>query len=191
MSAPTEPINEAKSAIMASESGLLAANFINSRSTAFNYDRQQQTHSTIAELSEAFRMFTNTNGTVPTSVVTAADLQQIMGQAGMRTTEHEVAALIQAIDQNRIGNISFDEFASLMGRSVPMEEVNGMQAAFWGVDKERKGWITSNQFCELMASKGEQSSPDEVSEMLSFADPNNTGKVYYAVFLRMLGLRLT
>lgn len=155
-----------------------------------NYNHTQQTHSTIAELSEAFRMFTNVNNIIPQSVISHKDLFSIMLQTGMRPTEKDVSAQIQVIDQKQKGNISFDEFASLMGRSVPIDEVDALQAAFFGVDKERKGWVTANQFCELMANNGEKSEPEEVGEMLQFADPTNTGKVNYRVFLRMLGLRL-
>jgi Ca2+-binding EF-hand superfamily protein len=156
-----------------------------------NYDSGQQTHSTIAELSEAFRMFTSANNVVQQSHIAPKDLMAVMAQVGLRPSERDVAAQIQVIDQRQQGVVTFDEFASLMGRSVPMTEVDSLQAAFWAVDKERTGWISSPQFCELMASHGERSPPDEVSEMLAFADPAGTGRVNYRVFLRMLGMRLT
>lgn len=155
-----------------------------------NYNASEQTHSTVAELSEAFRMFTNVHGAVHQSVLASKDLMKAMQQTGLRPTEKDVTAIIQVIDQNQGGNISFDEFASLLGRSVPMEEVDSLQAAFVTVDKNRTGIVSSAAFAELMANYGECSSPEEVSEMLAFADPNNTGHVNYRVFLRMLGLRL-
>ena len=154
------------------------------------YIRGEQTHSTIAELSEAFRMFTNVNGIVPQSVISQKDLMKVMEQTGMRPTAQDVGSQIQVIDQNRIGNISFDEFASLMGRTVPIEEVDSLQAAFAGIDKNQTGIVTVAQFTQLMSTYGEHSTPEEVAEMLAFADPNSTGKVNYRVFLRMLGLRL-
>lgn len=155
-----------------------------------NYITGEQTHSTIAELSEAFRMFTNVNGIVPQSVISHKDLMKVMEQTGMRATDKDVAAQIQVVDQNQSGSISFDEFASLMGRTVPIEEVDTLQAAFAGIDKNQTGVVSAAQFAELMVTCGEQCSPEEVSEMLAFADPNGTGKVNYRVFLRMLGLRL-
>lgn len=168
-----------------------AAAVASARSKQKNYNATQQTHSTIAELSEAFRMFTNVHGAVHQSVLTAKDLMKAMQQTGMRPSEKDVNAIIQVIDQNQIGNISFDEFASLMGRSVPMEEVDSLQAAFLSIDKNQTGIVSSAAFAELMATYGECSSSEEVSEMLAFADPNGTGHVNYRVFLRMLGLRLS
>lgn len=155
-----------------------------------NYTIGEQTHSTIAELSEAFRMFTNVNGIVPQSIISQKDLVAVMQQTGLRPTDKEVATLLQVLDQNQGGSISFDEFASLMGRSVPIEEVDSLQAAFQSIDRHGTGVVSSAAFAELMANHGENSNPEEVSEMLAFADPNNTGKVNYRVFLRMLGLRL-
>jgi Ca2+-binding EF-hand superfamily protein len=148
--------------------------------------RRQPTHSTLAELSEAFRML----GTE--TEFTPKDLVRLMTAAGQHPTDDDGAEVVKSIDQASGGSISFNEFASLMGRSAfdSADEVDALAVAFWGMDKARTGKVTSAQFIELFALYGEKSDPEEAEEMLHFADPNGTGVVEYMPFLRTLGLRL-
>lgn len=52
--------------------------------------------------------------------------------------------------------------------------------AFRIFDTNRTGYITSQEFREVMMNLGERLSYDEVTEMIVAADKNSSGKINYA-----------
>ena len=142
-------------------------------------------HSTVAELQEACRLLCGKE-----TAISPAMLLEAMSSVGQQPTEEEVKAMVHAVDQRGGGNITFPEFAALLGMKIEMAEVEEMRAAFIALDKGSTGMVTTAQFSELFATMGDCSSPEEVEEMLRFADPKSSGKIDYDMFLATLAYRM-
>lgn len=145
---------------------------------------ERHSHSALAEIAEAFRVLT------PEKSFTAKELGALMRAHGMHPTDDEVNEIIRAMDQHGTGVISFDEFAALMGRQVELEEIEQLRTTFGSIDADNTGFISTRDFTQLFAMHGEKSTPEELDEMLQFADPQDTGKVDYNLFLSTLAYRL-
>lgn len=138
-------------------------------------------HSTLAELEEAFHLIGEGND------FTTKELKQLFESLGQHPSEDELQQLVKNVNPD--GVVSFCDFAALLGRHVEHEDLDQMSTAFHWLDPDRTGYISANDFCELFATWGEESSSEEVDELLAFADPK-TGKIQYEEFLRMLAFRL-
>lgn len=152
--------------------------------TPKTYSYPNQSHSTIAEVAEAFRVITNESG------FDAAALGKLMRAHGQHPSDDEVKDLIKAIDQRGDGVVRFSEFTALMAQPIELEEIDDMKQAFLEIDKEQRGWVAAAEFLKLFANYGEKSTPEECDEMLAFADPDDTGRVDYNSFLSTLAYRL-
>ena len=69
---------------------------------------------TEAELLEAFKLF-DLDGS---GTISREELSTLMKNLGQALTDDEIDAMIDEVDQNLDGEISFDEFQALMVRSV-------------------------------------------------------------------------
>jgi calmodulin len=147
-------------------------------------EAHDHSHSTMAELSEAYRML------MGSGAIGYKELGAQMRSHGLHPTDDDVKDIIRAFNQQQDGHVNYPEFAALMTRAVDVNDVDSMRAAFASADKDGRGWVTISQFTELFATCGEKSSPEEVEEMLRFADPNKSGKVDYGLFLSTLAYRL-
>eukprot|EP00744_Colponema_vietnamica_P017272 GILI01024256.1.p1 GENE.GILI01024256.1~~GILI01024256.1.p1 ORF type:complete len:278 (+),score=55.28 GILI01024256.1:112-945(+) len=97
-----------------------------------------------------------------------------------------VSSTVKIIDDEFNGKISFTDFLVLLLRRMHPSDIDEMKVAFRYFDKNGTGTVTTNQFVEMFATMGEQSSPEEIDEMLAFADPESTGKIDYVAFLNNL-----
>ena len=97
-----------------------------------------------------------------------------------------VSSTLNILDGDFDGEISFTDFLQLMLKKVEISDVDQMRLAFRYFDKGGVGTVTTNQFVEMFATMGEQSSPEEIDEMLAFADPDGTGCIDYVSFLNNL-----
>ena len=153
-------------------------------SSANVYQLERLSHSEVAELREAFIMLADTEAQ---SEITPASLQKQLVALGQQPRdESELAKLISAVDQIRNGTISFPEFVVLMAYRVDEAQVNEMIRAFKQYDRTNSGFVSRSQFCELFAGYGDKSDPDELDAMLLAADPQGTGKIDYAKWVRSM-----
>lgn len=138
------------------------------------------THGDVAELHEAFRMLSETGG------LTADGLLKLLRTMGHHTTEEDIADLVRGADQSGSGSITFPDFVCLLGRRVEDRAIEEMVTAFHHYDKKNSGFVSAVQFCEIFATMGEKSTPDEIDEMLLSADPHSSGRIDYMMWLRKL-----
>lgn len=87
------------------------------------------------------------------------------------------------IDTEFGGRLNFSTFVALMLKTMSKDELEDMKSAFQMFDKENTGFVTCQQFCEMLATMGEKSSPEEMNEMIMMADPEDTGRIDYSAFL--------
>ena len=142
-------------------------------------------HSEVSEFNEAYSMFVSED--VPG--ISAKDLIQILTSLGHEANEKDLHDVLCSVDQSGNGIITFAEFMVLMGRKVDHAALEEMTQAFRYFDKDGTGFVTRNQFREMLELHGERSSSDEVEEMLAEADPLSIGQIDYRKFLHNIASR--
>ncbi|KAK3305871.1 uncharacterized protein B0T15DRAFT_213250 [Chaetomium strumarium] len=113
-----------------------------------------------------------------TGDITADELGNVMKELGLNPSEEELQDLINEVDTNKDGVISFDEFLALMSQTV--KEVDTEQEllnAFTVFDKDGSGTISSDELRHVLKQLGENLTDEEVDEMIKLADRNGDGHI--------------
>ena len=106
---------------------------------------------------------------------------------GWTPTEGELQELIGVIDMDENGCISFDEFVWLMSQDIHDEDIEDeIRDAFRVFDREGHGFISVIDLTDLLSKIGEKLSMDEVEELISEADIDGDGNIYYDEFIAMI-----
>ena len=96
--------------------------------------------------------------------------------------------MINEIDQDGNGCISFNEFVYLMTKNVhedgDIEEE--IREAFRVFDREGHGFITVPDLCQVLTTLGDKLTVEESEELISEADIDGDGNVNYEEFVTML-----
>ena len=96
--------------------------------------------------------------------------------------------MINEIDQDGNGCISFNEFVYLMTKNVhedgDIEEE--IREAFRVFDKEGHGFITVPDLCQVLTTLGDKLTEEESEELIAEADIDGDGNVNYEEFVTML-----
>lgn len=96
--------------------------------------------------------------------------------------------MINEIDQDGNGCISFNEFVYLMTKNVhedgDIEEE--IREAFRVFDREGHGFITVPDLCQVLTTLGDKLTKEESEELISEADIDGDGNVNYEEFVTML-----
>ena len=151
---------------------------------------ERVTHSDVAELHEGYRLLSLNREHRPQSL-NIKQMCEVLNAAGLHLHEDEVAEVIRTIDQSGCNAMTFSDFALLMTRQVDEPMFESMKSAFRFYDKQNTGYVTSSQFCEMFASMGEKSSPDELEELMNLADVDASNKIDYVKFLSRLSAKLS
>ncbi|KAH9586298.1 hypothetical protein LSM04_005085 [Trypanosoma melophagium] len=153
--------------------------------------RKPISHNTIAELAEGYRILSGGQKTVS---IAKKDMLALMQNVGLHMTEEEFAEVMRVIGQGENQNadeFSFTEFLLLMTCEVNDTMVEELRSAFLHYDKQKNGFVTRKQFTEMFATLGERSSPEELEELLSIAEQDDTEqKIDYNKFVNELIIRL-
>ncbi|KEP66716.1 UNVERIFIED_CONTAM: calmodulin, putative [Hammondia hammondi] len=83
--------------------------------------------------------------------------------------------------------MSWPDFEAWMSKKLasynPEEE---LIKAFNTFDRSNDGTVSADELSQVMLALGELLSDEEVKAMIKEADPNGTGKIQYANFVKML-----
>jgi Ca2+-binding EF-hand superfamily protein len=109
---------------------------------------------------------------------------------GYEPTPREVLNMIALVDTDRGGEISLDEFQTLMALqlSIPIAS-DELTDAFRSFDSDNSGFITIDNLREAMTEllpPGVTMTEEEFKEMLVDAKPNREGKIFYADFVKLM-----
>ncbi|ETO30580.1 calcium ion binding protein [Reticulomyxa filosa] len=128
------------------------------------------------ELKQAFSMFDNDND----GEITSVELGKVMEQLGQKLTDQELADMIKEIDADGNGSVDFEEFKSMMAKqlSTHHDVEQELQTAFELVDKDHDGKLSAKDLKEAMKSFGEDISDEEISDMIRFADQDNSSREF-------------
>lgn len=139
----------------------------------------------VAEYKEAFSLFDRDNdGRIHTT-----ELGTLMRALGRNPTEAEVREHCKALDPHNTSHIAFSDFLSLMARVPPLDPAlaeRELLDAFRVFDREGKGYIPTAELRHIVTSLGEKLTEGEADEMMAEADPERSGNVDYAKFIKKM-----
>lgn len=135
------------------------------------------------ELKEAFAIYDlDGDGSISTR-----ELGLVMRALGLNPTEAEILNFISALDIDKDGKLSFEEFAPLMSEKIKeIDSENDIVGAFKVFDIEGKGFITAHELRHVMTNLGEKLTEKEVNEMVREADIDGDGVINYEDFVKTM-----
>ncbi|XP_023326676.1 calmodulin-A [Eurytemora carolleeae] len=137
----------------------------------------------LAEYKDIFSFFDRDGG----GTITTVELGQVMRTFGWSPTEGELQELINEIDQDGNGCISFNEFVWLMTREIHDAELEEeIREAFRVFDKDGHGFIPSMDLADVLQKLGEKLSTEETDELINEADNDGDGNINYEEFVSLL-----
>lgn len=99
--------------------------------------------------------------------ISLAEIRLIMDQRGERISDAQLAELMAAIDEDRSGEIDFNEFCKMMAvvqtKLSPAEE---LQAAFNHFDVKGKGKVSKDDVMQVMKELGQNLTPQDISDIM-------------------------
>ena len=154
-----------------------------STSSNIRNDYDLLTEEMISEFKEVFAVFDETgDGTIRTK-----DLKKVFKCLGQSPTHKEVDDMLNSFNIGGFREIKFEDFLKLIERK--MKETNEKETyyeIFKMFDKEETGFISASEIKYMMINLGEKLTDEEVNEMLSCADTEETDKINYEEFVKMM-----
>jgi len=136
----------------------------------------------ISEFKQAFDLFKEENG-----LIKSGDLGILMRSLGQTVSDEEIKEMINEVDEKKTRKIAFPEFLMLISRKIQdIDEEEELRQAFKIFDRDNKNFISTAELKYVMKNLGEKLSETEVDDMIKEADPENTGKLDYHGFVKML-----
>jgi len=144
----------------------------------------------------AFKLFESDR---TTGLCDVREIGTIVRSLGLNPTEGQLGKMIESMeDAESSGYIHYDRFAAVMGPVLLTWEFQGqimvrdsedrILAAFRALDKDRKGYIDSDQLKEMMTTMGEKLNNEEVLEMINAAADPESGNIKYDDYAPILAL---
>ena len=143
----------------------------------------QLTEEQIDELKEAFSLFDKDGD----GNITSEELGAVLRSLDQNPTETELQDMINEVDEDRDGTISFQEFTTMMGRKTEGTNREAeLRKAFSLFDKDSNGLISADELRHVMKTLGEHLSEDEIDQMMREADTDGDGQINYEEFVAMM-----
>jgi calmodulin len=107
----------------------------------------------------------------------------------LRISLQEAKEMVNEVDEDGSGNLSFPEFLRLMaGKIKAVKEEEGLQRSFAAFDKDGNGFISFAELQQGMRESGYNLPYETVRDMMSAADRSGDGRVNYREFVAMVRL---
>eukprot|EP01006_Ploeotia_vitrea_P057202 TRINITY_DN68159_c8_g4_i1.p1 TRINITY_DN68159_c8_g4~~TRINITY_DN68159_c8_g4_i1.p1 ORF type:complete len:183 (+),score=38.98 TRINITY_DN68159_c8_g4_i1:112-660(+) len=127
------------------------------------------------------------------------DVGTVVRALGLNPTEAQLHQMIEEIEEDEpTGFVRFERFEALMKRVLTRGEFNSkviardaeetILAAFEVLDPEKKGYIDADFMRELLLTKGERFTNDEVLEFINAAADPETGQIKYEDYAAILAV---
>lgn len=137
----------------------------------------------VEDFKEAFDNFDqDKNGSIDST-----ELATVLRSLGYTPTPMQLKKVMDKVDLDRSGGISFDEFVMMM-RLGDMEtdfekEING---AFRFFDKNNDGMVDRGELGEIMRQLGNKLSDAEIELLINTADQDNDGQISMKEFVTFM-----
>ena len=138
----------------------------------------------IQEYQEAFDMFDkDKRGTISVS-----EISKIMKNFGYPLSKKEIESMIASINTSGTGELTFEEFVTLMEKQTSMIDETDEDAvlrAFKAFDKDHDGKITNFEFRYILSQLGldDKFTSEEVDYLFKECDLDNDGILNYQDFI--------
>ena len=137
----------------------------------------------ITEFKAAFELFDKDRD----GAINNKELGTVMRNLGQNPSEEELKQMINEIDFDKNGVIDFNEFLYLMVKKMNGNDTEEeLLEAFKVFDRDGNGYVTSHELRNVMTSLCEETSPEEIEEMIKEADIDGDGQVDYQEFVKMM-----
>ncbi|KAI5626146.1 calmodulin-like protein 4, partial [Silurus asotus] len=121
--------------------------------------------------------------------IEAKDLITVMRSLGTSPTFNEVDRHLQVHKIDKMGELDFSTFLTIMHRQMQQEEPKSeILEAMRMTDKQKKGYILASELRAKLTSLGEKLTDKEVDELFKEAHVGPDGLVHYEEFTRMVTL---
>ncbi|XP_076861593.1 troponin C, slow skeletal and cardiac muscles-like [Brachyhypopomus gauderio] len=148
---------------------------------------EQLTEDQRSEFKAAFEVFVQD---AEDGCISTRELGKVMRMLGQNPTPEELQEIIDEVDEDGSGTVDFDEFLVMMVRCMKddskakcEEELSDLFRMF---DKNRDGYIDTEELCAMLTATGEIITEEDVEELMKDGDKNNDGKIDYDEFLEFM-----
>eukprot|EP00397_Hematodinium_sp_SG-2012_P059287 GEMP01075809.1.p1 GENE.GEMP01075809.1~~GEMP01075809.1.p1 ORF type:complete len:220 (+),score=45.10 GEMP01075809.1:71-730(+) len=116
--------------------------------------------------------------------ITSENLRAAFEQHGLDANDASLQLLIDDVDENGDGKLSYNEFDFVMRKKLFGQMDDQMLHAFATLDNDNDGYISTVEFKRILMTEGRYPLSDrEADELMMFADSNDDGLVDYQNFL--------
>ena len=138
----------------------------------------------IHEYQEAFDMFDKDKS----GTISVPEISKIMKNFGYPLSKKEIESMIATINTSGTGNLTFEEFVTLMEKQTSLVDETDEDAvlrAFKSFDKDHDGKITNFEFRYILSELGldDKFTSEEVDYLFKECDLDNDGILNYQDFI--------
>jgi calmodulin len=135
----------------------------------------------LEEYRDAFNIFDKDNS----GDISVAELSGLFKTLGHMVTDKEVKELLDSVDTNRDGVVSFDEFVVLMLKLETQEDSEEEEVikAFKVFDRDGNGFLSIEEFKYILMTLGDKFSEQQVEEIFNETDLDGDGQIDYMEFI--------
>jgi Ca2+-binding EF-hand superfamily protein len=110
--------------------------------------------------------------------INSSEIKQLLHKLGLDSNQKEVDEMMQELDRNKDGKVTFPEFAKVVGGRFYVERSHSEIAELLrSVDKDGSGNLSRDEVFEAMKKARGNLSHDEVVLLFNQADKDHTGKI--------------
>ncbi|XP_052081213.1 neo-calmodulin-like [Mytilus californianus] len=129
----------------------------------------------------AFRLFDKDDD----GTITTHEIGVVMRSLGKHPTDEELKKIVDEIDIDGDGRVTFDEFLTIMTKQFCSKETaRDIREAFRVFDKDGKGYLTVSEFRHIMENLGEKMTWEETEEMIEMVDTDGDDKISCDDFIK-------
>ena len=129
----------------------------------------------VAEYRRVFDIFDKSGD----GTINGPELFPLMEYLGLPTTFRQFQAFLTTVDSNKDGKISFDEFITIMSKTIKTES---LAKVFRAADKNKDGYLSLDELRNALQQNGESVSDDVVERYMAVGDISGDGRLNYEEF---------
>ena len=120
--------------------------------------------------------------------IDTGELKNLMASIGQHPTDKELHDMIDMVDGDGTGDLSFAEFVTLMAHNMADESAakTALAEAFAVWDRSGDGYLGVEELRRIMINVGEQVTLEDVEGMVRHADVDGDGKLNYEEFSNVI-----
>lgn len=135
------------------------------------------------DIKEAFNLF----DTLGTGTIDTKELKVAIRALGFEPKKEEIKKMIQEVDSEGTGKLSFENFLRLMTQKMTEKDSKEeIMKAFRLFDDDETGRISFKNLKRVATELGENLTDEELQEMIDEADCDGDGEINQEEFLRIM-----